>query len=135
MDRVIKNTVALFSRSNIKTGFIVATWFALAGGLFYFMNGKVNPNSAAKIDPLAEVILKRDLSGHYRAEAKSEHFGQQVIRAPRGALLDRDGYPLATTVDAYDLYIERHAWQDRPSARRWARPTYRSTPSNGLFNS
>lgn len=47
----------------------MAIWFALAGGLFYFMNGKVNPNSAAKIDPLAEVVLKRDLSGHYRAEA------------------------------------------------------------------
>src|SRR3989304_1355110 len=58
--------------------------------------------------------------GHYRAEAKSEHFGQQVIRAPRGALLDRDGYPLATTVDAYDLYIDRRTWRDLGLAQKAA---------------
>ena len=47
----------------------MAIWFALAGGLFYFMNGQVNPNSAENIEQSAEVVLKRDLAGHYRAEA------------------------------------------------------------------
>ena len=41
---------------------------------------------------------------HYRAEARNEHFGQQEVRAPRGAILDRNGYPLATTVDAFDVF-------------------------------
>ena len=55
--------------------------------------------------------------GHYKAEAREEHFGQQVVRAPRGAILDRNGYPLATTVDAYDVYINRADWQDVNVAR------------------
>jgi cell division protein FtsI/penicillin-binding protein 2 len=55
--------------------------------------------------------------GHYKAEAREEHFGQQVVRAPRGAILDRNGYPLATTVDAYDVYINRADWQDVNIAR------------------
>jgi len=53
---------------------------------------------------------------HYKNEAREEHFGQQEIRAPRGAILDRNGYPLATTVDAYDVYIDRAAWQDPAGA-------------------
>ncbi len=57
---------------------------------------------------------------HYKAEAQNEHFGQQVIRAPRGAILDRNGYPLATTVDAFDVFIDRAAWQDIAVARRAA---------------
>ncbi len=47
----------------------MAVWLALAGGLYYFMNSKVNPNSAENINQTTEVVLKRDLSGHYRAEA------------------------------------------------------------------
>jgi cell division protein FtsI/penicillin-binding protein 2 len=57
---------------------------------------------------------------HYQAEARNEHFGQQEIRAPRGAILDRNGYPLATTVDAYDIWIDRAAWQDDNDAIRAA---------------
>lgn len=56
-------------------------------------------------------------NGHYKAEARQEHFGQQEVRAPRGAILDRNGYPLATTVDAYDVYINRADWQDIAVAR------------------
>lgn len=55
-------------------------------------------------------------SSHYEAEAREEHFGQQEVRAERGAILDRNGYPLATTIDAYDVYIDRRAWQDPASA-------------------
>ena len=57
---------------------------------------------------------------YYRAEAKNEHFGQQEVRAPRGAILDRNGFPLATTVEAFDVFIDRAAWQDIDSARQSA---------------
>ena len=62
-------------------------------------------------------LLRED---HYKSEARNEHFGQQVIRAPRGAILDRNGYPLATTVDAYDIWINREDWQDNTAAIRAA---------------
>jgi cell division protein FtsI/penicillin-binding protein 2 len=57
---------------------------------------------------------------HYTDEARNEHFGQQEVRAPRGAILDRNGYPLATTVDAFDVYIDREVWRDVTVARRAA---------------
>ncbi len=57
---------------------------------------------------------------HYQSEARNEHFGQQEIRAPRGAILDRNGYPLATTVDAYDIWINREEWQNMADAQRAA---------------
>jgi cell division protein FtsI/penicillin-binding protein 2 len=57
---------------------------------------------------------------HYKAEANNEHFGQQTVRAPRGAILDRNGYPLATTVDAFDVYINRPDWQNVDDARKAA---------------
>ena len=59
-------------------------------------------------------------AGHYQNEARDEHFGQQVVRAPRGAILDRNGFPLATTVDAYDVFINRPDWQDAGAALRGA---------------
>src|SRR4051794_10920487 len=59
-------------------------------------------------------------AGHYQDEARDEHFGQQVVRAPRGAILDRNGFPLATTVDAYDVYINRADWQEPGAALRAA---------------
>jgi aspartyl protease family protein len=54
---------------NIKTLFITTIWLSLAAGLFYFMNSKVNPNTAETLAQGSEVVLQRDLSGHYRAEA------------------------------------------------------------------
>jgi len=59
-------------------------------------------------------------SSQYGADARNEHFGQQEIRAPRGAILDRNGYPLATTVDAYDVYINRPDWKNLDAARKAA---------------
>lgn len=55
--------------SPFKTLLIATTWLALAGGLFYFINTKVNPNTADALAQSGEVVLQRDLSGHYRAEA------------------------------------------------------------------
>ncbi len=48
---------------------IATVWLGLAGGLFYFMNAKVSPNTADTLSQTGEVVLQRDLSGHYRAEA------------------------------------------------------------------
>ncbi|TAK60104.1 MAG: penicillin-binding protein 2 [Dehalococcoidia bacterium] len=66
------------------------------------------------------VYIQTMESSHYEADARNEHFGQQEIRAPRGAILDRNGYPLATTVDAYDVYVNRADWQDVDAARKAA---------------
>lgn len=53
----------------LKTLGISFIWLLLAGGLFYFFNAKVNPNTADKLSSGSEVTLARDMSGHYRAEA------------------------------------------------------------------
>ena len=71
-------------------------------------------SAAALIVRVAYIQLVDD--AHYKAEAKDEHFGQQVVRASRGAILDRNGYPLATTIDAYDVFINRPDWHnDEPA--------------------
>lgn len=57
------------SSSSYKTLLIATTWIALAGSLFYFMSTKVNPNTAEALTQSGAVVLQRDLSGHYRAEA------------------------------------------------------------------
>ena len=53
----------------LKTTLFATIWLALAGGVFYLMNNQVNPNTADKLAQSSEVLLQRDLSGHYRAEA------------------------------------------------------------------
>jgi stage V sporulation protein D (sporulation-specific penicillin-binding protein) len=80
---------------------ILAFLFALSG--------------AAIVARVAQVQISS--GDHYRAEARNEHFGQQEVRAPRGAILDRNGYPLATTVDAWDVLIDRDVWRDAGVAR------------------
>ena len=54
---------------NLKTLGVSLIWLLLAGGLFYFFESKVHPNTADKLSAGPEVKLVRDLSGHYRAEA------------------------------------------------------------------
>ena len=61
--------MAILTTSHFKTLFIVSVWLSLAGVLFYFMNTKVNPNTAETLSQSGEVVLQRDLSGNYRAEA------------------------------------------------------------------
>jgi aspartyl protease family protein len=53
----------------LKTTLFATIWLALAGGVFYLMNNQVNPNTADRLAQSGEVLLQRDLSGHYRAEA------------------------------------------------------------------
>jgi cell division protein FtsI/penicillin-binding protein 2 len=54
--------------------------------------------------------------GHYAVEAEDEHMGVEKVFPPRGAILDRNGYPLALTLDTYDIYINRKVWQDEKLA-------------------
>ena len=54
-------------------------------------------------------ILDHD---YYAAEADAEHLHQAKIRAPRGAILDRNGYPLATTIATFDVYVDPRSWSD-----------------------
>ncbi len=58
--------------------------------------------------------------GHYEVEAQDEHTGEEKVYPPRGAILDRNGYPLALTLDTYDIYISRQVWQDQQVAANGA---------------
>ncbi|OGO51006.1 MAG: hypothetical protein A2148_02425 [Chloroflexi bacterium RBG_16_68_14] len=53
---------------------------------------------------------------YYAAQAEEEHLRRTVVRAPRGAILDRNGYPLVTTVAAFDVYIDPRSWSDDAAA-------------------
>jgi aspartyl protease family protein len=53
----------------LKTVGLLSIWLLLAGGLFYFFEQQYHPNTAARLGSATEVILVRDLSGHYRADA------------------------------------------------------------------
>lgn len=83
---------------------VLAAFFAVSGAVL-----------AARV---AYVQIVR--ADHYRGEARDEHFGQEELRAPRGAILDRNGYPLATTVDAFDVFINREDWADDFAAKQGA---------------
>lgn len=52
---------------------------------------------------------------YYVEQARDEHLASQSIPAHRGAILDRNGYPLAISIDAYDVLIDRSVW------RTWSR--------------
>ena len=40
----------------------------------------------------------------------------ELLPAPRGAILDASGHPLAISVDTWDLYIDSFLWRDRERA-------------------
>ena len=50
----------------------------------------------------------------YWLAAQEEHLDKRLVRANRGAILDRNGFPLATSVDVFDVYVDRRAWRDQP---------------------
>ncbi len=47
----------------------------------------------------------------YIEEANAEHFDKREVRTTRGAILDRNGFPLATSVEVFDLYVDHRAWE------------------------
>ncbi|MGD0205463.1 MAG: penicillin-binding protein 2 [Dehalococcoidia bacterium] len=56
----------------------------------------------------------------YRQLAQDEHQGSLVLNPRRGAILDRNGYPLAASVDAYDVLVDSHVWDDPTQAQERA---------------
>lgn len=52
----------------------------------------------------------------YAARAKAELSGSQTIYARRGAILDRNGAVLATSVETWDIYVSSRSWRDPNTA-------------------
>jgi stage V sporulation protein D (sporulation-specific penicillin-binding protein) len=52
----------------------------------------------------------------YSLEAQEEHLDKRLVRSTRGAILDRNGFPLATSLDVFDVYVDRRVWKDDPTA-------------------
>lgn len=48
----------------------------------------------------------------YQLEAQGEHLDRRQVLAHRGSILDQNGYPLATSVDTFDILVNHQAWQD-----------------------
>lgn len=51
------------------TVIVSIVWLALAGGIYYLMDGMLNPNKAGVLGSGGTVTLQRGMDGHYRAEA------------------------------------------------------------------
>ena len=58
-------------------------------------------------------VLEHD---RYLEEALITRYGTAEVPAPRGVITDATGYPLAASVDTWDLYIDRFQWRDREQA-------------------
>lgn len=56
----------------------------------------------------------------YQAQAQDEHQDSLVLNPRRGAILDRNGYPLAASVDAYDVLVDSQVWDDPAQAQQRA---------------
>ena len=56
----------------------------------------------------------------YDAQARLTQVSQETLSSRRGALLDRNGYPLAASEDTYNVMVERRAWDDPAAASRAA---------------
>ncbi|MGI8554318.1 MAG: peptidoglycan D,D-transpeptidase FtsI family protein [Dehalococcoidia bacterium] len=56
----------------------------------------------------------------YTLEAQGEHLDRKIVPAHRGNILDRNLNPLATSVDTFDILVDRHVWQDARIAQRGA---------------
>ena len=57
---------------------------------------------------------------YYAAQAEMEHLHETTVREPRGAILDRNGYPLATTTIAFDVYVDPRSWANAATANSGA---------------
>jgi cell division protein FtsI/penicillin-binding protein 2 len=56
----------------------------------------------------------------YQQQAQSEHLSSLDLTPRRGAILDRNGYPLAASVDAYDVLVDSQVWENSPKSQQWA---------------
>ena len=58
---------------------------------------------------------------YYSAEARNIHVAQETVTGRRGALLDRNGYPLAASKNTFDVMVEVKAWKSVTKAREAAK--------------
>ena len=58
-------------------------------------------------------ILHHD---RYAEQARLSHISEITVSDRRGALLDRNGYPLAASEDSYNVMVERRAWENPAEA-------------------
>ena len=56
----------------------------------------------------------------YRQQARQMHMSEETLFDRRGALLDRNGYPLAASEDTFDVLVENRAWDDTERAAQAA---------------
>lgn len=63
----------------------------------------------------------------YAEQAHASHISQETIVDRRGALLDRNGYPLAASQDTYTMMVERSRWQDETTAKSQAADLSKAT--------
>ncbi len=53
----------------------------------------------------------------YAADARLIHYGKDTLADRRGALLDRNGYPLAASESAFNIMVEQRVWDDPAKAQ------------------
>lgn len=58
-------------------------------------------------------VLEHD---NYRQQAALLHYGATEVPAARGAIIAATGYLLATSIDTWDVYVDRFLWRDRERA-------------------
>lgn len=88
----------------------------------FLLAGLVSIALVALVVRLAVIqIVEHD---RYVEEAQVTHVGVSDLPAPRGAILDSSGFPLATSEDTWDVYIDRFLWSKDP--------TKASTAASGL---
>ena len=67
---------------------------------------------------LAQLVQLQILDhAKYAAQARLTHLERESVTSRRGAILDRHGYPLAASVNTYDVLVERRGWQDPAQAQ------------------
>jgi len=89
-----------------------SSWRLLAVALIFALS------TAGIMARLAYLQLLRH--ENYSLEAEGEHLDSKTTPAHRGSILDRNGNPLATSVDTFDVLVDRHVWQEAGVAAQGA---------------
>ena len=48
---------------------------------------------------------------YFEQEARDIHFWTETVAGPRGAILDRNGFPLVTDIDTFEIHVDRRTWE------------------------
>ncbi len=56
----------------------------------------------------------------FESEARDIHFWTETIDGARGAILDRNGFPLVTGIDTFQIHVDREAWELDEDNERFA---------------